>query len=299
MKIYNYTAYGLNIASETYCPELKKGECEADLHIRYGSLMDIPITADRKWGSHVLDEERILINIENTARYLVSGGKEIIIDEYENGSEDATRLFLLGSAMGTALHQRGVLPLHGNGIMHKGECIIFLGNTGAGKSTLAAAFNRRGYPILSDDVCAVRVSTGGKVLVSPGFPQVKLWKESVASFGVAWQGLRKVHPDEDKYVLPVNELYCESPVPLKKIFILHFTEDGDFNFQELDPIDSIRVLRNNTYRPHIMKKAGKNAPHFKMYGEIAGQATVTRAFRPKDLSRLDEFVDIVEERFLL
>lgn len=299
MKIYNYKAYGLNIASEIYCPELKEGEGEADIHVRYGSLMDIPITGERAWGPHLLDEERILINILDTARYLVFGGKEIVVDEYEAGSGDATRLFLLGSAMGTALHQRGVLPLHGNGIMYKEECIIFLGRTGAGKSTLAAAFNRRGYPILSDDVCAVRTADDGKVMVSPGFPQVKLWQGSAENFGVDWRKLRKVHPDEEKYVLPVNELYCETPMPLKRVFVLHFNEDEDFKFQELDTIDRVRVLRNNTYRPHIMEKAGKNAPHFNMYGDIASQAEVTRAFRPNDLTRLDEFVDIIEERYLL
>ncbi|MEG8053162.1 hypothetical protein QP185_07710 [Sphingomonas aerolata] len=54
--------------------------------------------------------------------------------------------YLLGTALGALLHQRALLPLHCNAIVHDGKAFLFCGDSGAGKSTLAAVFEARGYP---------------------------------------------------------------------------------------------------------------------------------------------------------
>ena len=56
---------------------------------------------------------------------------------------------------------------------------VLAGPPGAGKSTLAAAFARFGYAVLSDDV-AVLEQLEGALHVQPAYPQLRLWPDSVA-----------------------------------------------------------------------------------------------------------------------
>ena len=106
--------------------------------------------------------DAVMLTIEGIARYLVRGGREIVVDPAPGGSERNLRLFLLGSALGILCHQRGLLPLHANAIVAGGGAYAFAGRSGAGKSTLAAHFGRAGYEILCDDVCVISFDDGGR-----------------------------------------------------------------------------------------------------------------------------------------
>jgi hypothetical protein len=62
---------------------------------------------------------------------------------------------LLGPIIGFVLHLRGTPCLHGSAVAVDGRAVAFLGHSGAGKSTTAAAFVRAGLPALTDDVLAL------------------------------------------------------------------------------------------------------------------------------------------------
>ena len=125
--MYSYTVYGLSVTSEVECPELVVGSGKPDVSIRYGQLENMPVTKEHPWGVYAICHNQLLLNYKTAARYLVSGGNEIIIDRYPDADDDVIRLFLLGSAFGAVLHQQDYLPLHGNGIIYKGECVSVLG----------------------------------------------------------------------------------------------------------------------------------------------------------------------------
>ena len=120
-------------------------------------------------------EGGVLLDSE-AGRYAVRGGCEIFYDPAEGASARNVRLYLLGSAFGALLHQRGILPLHANAVALDGQVHAFLGHPGAGKATLAAAFHDRGYRLLSDDVCAVRLDAQDRPWVEPGMPRLRLWR---------------------------------------------------------------------------------------------------------------------------
>jgi hypothetical protein len=111
--------------------------------------------------------------------FLVRDGREILVDPDPDAGDALLQLALLGPVLAALLQQRGDLVLHASAVEIDGAAVGFLGGRGAGKSTMAAALLRRGYPLLTDDILAVSLEDGSP-RVLPGFPQLKLWPDAVA-----------------------------------------------------------------------------------------------------------------------
>ncbi|HYX07724.1 MAG TPA: hypothetical protein VE912_13430, partial [Bacteroidales bacterium] len=144
-----YSAFGLTIFSEHPLPELELSAGKPDVIFRYGTVpehLEKPdFTAVRFEASH----GDFLLRVDGVARFRVKNGNEIIIDKKAEIQDHDVTLFLMGSAIGALLHQRGILPVHGSSVCRDGEAIIFAGVSGAGKSTLAGAFIKKGYQLLA------------------------------------------------------------------------------------------------------------------------------------------------------
>ena len=81
---------------------------------------------------------------------------------------------LVSPALVLALALRGVWSLHASAAMYKENVIVFLGESGQGKSTLAAYLAQSaGWRLVADDILPVKIDSTG-VNVYPRFPQLKL-----------------------------------------------------------------------------------------------------------------------------
>lgn len=189
---YSYHAYGLNIASDLECPELLRGNGAApDVRVRLGNVpeqLDSPKAQDVPYQAA---PQQFLLKLDRIARFLVCNGNEIVIERAPEATDGDLRVFLLGSVIGALLHQRGVLPLHASAIETRLDAVAFAGEVGLGKSTLAAAFHRRGYRVLADDVCTVSLDQEGKPLVTPAYAQLNLWADALEQIGAAKENLRR------------------------------------------------------------------------------------------------------------
>jgi len=86
---------------------------------------------------------------------------------------------LVGIGMGLLLHRRGVVCLHGSVVSAGGRNFALLGDSGAGKSTAAAALVAGGGELISDDLAALRPS-GDAFLVERGCANVRLHEAAKA-----------------------------------------------------------------------------------------------------------------------
>jgi hypothetical protein len=287
-----HRAYGLFIASEIMLPEL--------LPARQGSAIDVTITIGKIADGGLADGEQLgpflwsspgefWLEVPGVARFLVRGGAEIVIEPAPGIDEDSVRVFLLGSAFGALLFQRGHLVLHGNAIRIGDGCMIAVGHSGAGKSTLAAGFHRRGYPVLADDV--VPIDEDCRAI--PGFPRIKLWHDVAEQLAIDTSGLRRIRPNTEKFNLPIREDFPEAPVPVKWIYVLSSEHQETMT---IDPIAGLRrfmPLRNNTYRIRYLDGMALKPRHLELCGRLARQVRLARLARPRLGFTLEPMIDAI------
>ena len=266
-----YGVFGLRLRSEIPLPELFPafGPGEADVIIRFGTVE----------GDHSITPEAIRLVIPKVASYLITGGREIVIDPVPGCSERNIRLFLLGSALGGIIHQRGLLPLHANAIEIEGRAVAFMGHSGAGKSTMAAWFLDRGYRVLADDVCVVTMDGDGRPLAHRGIPRLRLWREAIEVSGRAVEDYELSFDDMDKYNVPTPRSEDLRPVPLDHLYLLRKAEEGTVGVQQLQGIEAVEALVANTYRGGYVARMGATRQHLAACLDLVRKVPVFAATR--------------------
>lgn len=239
-------------------------------------------------GSHGLQVagRTALLHVPDTARYLIREGREIVVQPLPGASERNVRLFLLGSALGVLCFQRGLLLLHANAIAIGSGVVAFSGSSGAGKSTLAAWFAHRGYPVLCDDVCAVRVEDG-RVTTWPGLPRLKLWGEAATAFGHDPAALDVAIEGMDKYHVPVRAMEGGA-TPLRELNLLARAEPGDpVGRIRLNGAAAMAAVMAQTYRGEYLEAMGLSRWHFEICAALARAIPVFTTPRIWGYDRID------------
>ena len=138
----------------------------SDVHITFGEIPE-NIECERKISSYCISQDAFVLHLKN-ADIFAGFDREIIIESRgdEAFNKDDTVPFLLSSCIGALLHQRNTLALHAASVMTKNGAVVFMGTASSGKSTLASVLERKGYGVLSDDICPVDMIDGNAVMVS-------------------------------------------------------------------------------------------------------------------------------------
>ena len=139
--MYYYQAFGLALRSELQLPELVEGRPgKYDVNILFLRPDEAgPLERFSETTIRVTDGEAYF-SYAGIGSFFVRSGDQILIDPAPGVDEGSLRLFLLGNVLGTLAFLRGFLVLHGSAVAIDGRGVAFLGHSGEGKSTMAAAF---------------------------------------------------------------------------------------------------------------------------------------------------------------
>jgi hypothetical protein len=134
--------------------------------------------------------------------------------------------------------RRGDVPLHAAVIEVEGEALLIAGPSGAGKTTLAAAFVGAGHRLLSEDLACVR--RGERLEVVPGPAMLRLRTDVARRLAVA--GVEVGRDDDRVHIaLPVSERGTCDPVPVRGIVLIHGHAD-DVELTRVPPVEALRDL---------------------------------------------------------
>jgi hypothetical protein len=238
-------------------------------------------------GLHRLGQADDLFCIAGIARYRCRSGSEIVVEAVAGVPERNVRLYLLGSVMGLLLHQRGMLPLHGNAIVIDRGAYVFIGPSGIGKSTLAAWFHDRAYPVLADDVALVRFE-GTQALVEPGLSRLRLWRDAVVATGRAADGYPRSYMGDDsweKFDIPL-EVHGLGPMPLRAVVLLG--ESDKVGWERLTGVQAVDALLANTYRGSYLDGETSLQRNLETCLRLVRSIPVMSWQRPRAWSAMDE-----------
>lgn len=258
---HRYLAFGLRLESERPIPSLAMREHRftgaADVRIREGEV-PVPDEQQNIDGIRVsVEGDKYLLDIEECGRFQVTGGREIIVQPDACATPEQVNLFLLGSVLGTLLHQRRILPFHCNAIEVDGAAFLFCGDSGAGKSTLAAHFVDRGFRLLTDDLCAVHFPDDGRILAAPGIARLKLWQDTLDELGRSAAGLNLVPWYDDKFELVLSGNALEEPLEVAGLYHLRLAENGHSpGVHRVKGIKAANAVTANIYRRRLADLAG-------------------------------------------
>ena len=288
----SYTVHGLQIDSEVSLPGLLPGSGQhPDVRISYGSVPTTLPDPQVEGGWFQASPDTFLLIVSDVARFLVVKGEDILIERYPNCQEDVLRLYLLGSAFGALLIQRGLLAMHASAIQTARGAVLFVGEAGHGKSTLMAAMVQRGYAMLTDDVTAVSLESPSRPLAYSSFPRLRLCADAAVRLNHSLEALTLVRAwDAEKYVVPVTN-FCANPVPVQAIYDIRVHPAPTIIIEPVTTKERFTIVAVNTYRYTFLDGLGQRETHFRATIKLAKAAEIFSLTRPASPYLLDELVD--------
>jgi hypothetical protein len=231
-----------------------------------------------------MDDSRFLLSLPGIGRFLAADGK--LIEMQPEGEPRDAVPFLLGTALGALLLQRGNLVLHASSVSQDGGGIALCGHSGIGKSTLAAALCRAGCNFVSDDISVIEPGSHDVVLWPDG-RCLKLFEESIARLDLDSHRGQEVGSGTNKHYVELHSRESAGPIPLRAIYVLQDQEGpGASQIIRLSPVDAAQTLLTESHRPFLSLAMAKRNPHVAMTAAVVAKVPVFHFTRPRDLDGL-------------
>jgi hypothetical protein len=302
-----YLLGGITLASEIALPELPlvqhEGGTAHPVSVRLGDVPSYLPDAVEVDPACFATSSQYLLCIQGTGRYLVTNGREIVVEPDANAPALDVRAYLLGIIFVVLCQQRGLLPLHasavsGEPINGKQGVVAFLARSGQGKSSLAAHLAQRGFRVVADDICLIDTTRQGTAMVTPAAPWLKLWRNSLQNLGWKAEGLERVFSEDDKYRLPLSSVL--EPEPIRKLIFLesHESPSASTEIREVPRVEAIPLLMNLTHQAYLLEATGQRDENFRRCGRVLSQARAYRLIRPWGLMHIKPTVDALESLLL-
>lgn len=294
-----YRVCGLVVASETALPGLIEiaqvpADAAPDVTIRHGPVPADLEDATASGPTWRLAGSRFLLSIPGIARFLIEDGRRITTAPEAGVSLSDVTIFLVGTAIGILLHQRGQIVLHASAVRVGGKAALFCGQSGAGKSTLAAALTRHGYPLVTDDICALTFDAQGHPIAMPDGRQLKLWAQAIEALELSDGRRDAVRSVLEKFYVEPMAALADS-LPLGPVYGLREARaplvEG---IARPNVVDAALLFRRSAYRPLLIERMDQKTHYFEAAARIADTAGIFQLSRTLDFARMSEVIAWLE-----
>jgi hypothetical protein len=158
---------------------------------------------------------------------------------------------------------------------------------------LAVALCKQGAQFITDDICHIGFKEDGTPCIYPGFPVVKLWRDSVIALSEDPDALEPVRPGMKRYRFPMNGIVTSSKLPLKCIFLLITNNAGKINISPISGKQKIEKILHYIYHPELCEPTRFDQRFISGLLSLLGPTPVKEISRPYEPFLLDELAQSV------
>ena len=315
-----YRAYGFTVFSEVPIPALSplpQGPANFDIQFEIGHAPDWVVHALALPGSRLPTRRRHERDTDAQFTVIEHGGRQFFQLCYADGTRfvldgSAARVwgepgagltdhdvlvYFLGPIMGFVMRQRGKLALHASSLVLGDYAVAIMGPAGCGKSTTAAALALRGWPVLSEDVCALEMQQE-QPQVLPSYPRICLWPDSVNMLFSSPEALPLIVDGWNKRFLPLDGTkakFSAESMPLSKIYLFAPRSDKGYApcIETISRKDALLQMAQNTYMNYLLGKE-QRAAEFDAIARLVSQVKVRRVIPHSDPARIPAMCELLE-----
>lgn len=270
-------------------PSIPQRSAKRDF-IREVAHFDMEYTALRDGG-------RFLLSFGNLAQFTVSFDERCIAISDGSQEKDPATLdhLLYDHVIPRVIAATGPLVLHGSAVEIDGRLAIFIGETGAGKSTLSASLLRKGYRLLGDDAVVI-TEVAGKYFGEAVYPSLRLYPETIAE--ILGEGLTTApmaeYSDKRHVIGFAQDETDTGPLPLGHIFVLAASDDMA-HLDAMSPREACMAMIGQSFAldPDDIDAATQR---MKQVVALASRLPVSRLSYPHDFALLPQVHRLIEER---
>jgi hypothetical protein len=223
--------------------------------------------------------------------FLDSTKQRLCIKHSKVDSTSDLHSYFVGPVLGCVLRLRGVLCLHASVVGIDDRAVAILGQKKSGKSTCAAGLTQMGAALLSDDMAVLKPEDDG-FFVHPGYPQIRLWPQSIEAIYPGRGDLPKVYSHRDKRYLPfgvqstAGATFWPRALPLSAIYVLEEIEEHCVpHVEAVAPQDRAIALVRNTFGSYVVTDENRTS-EFQLVAQLSRTIPIRRLVFTRHLTAL-------------
>lgn len=234
------------------------------------------------WTQFHRTEGGYLLRFPDLADFLISqDGRQVTCFPAPEVTEDTSRHLFLNQVLPLALAKQGKLVLHASAVEIGNYAVAFMGESGRGKSTLAASFATNGFPFLTDDGLLLAPAASG-YQVLPSHPSIRLWDDSQQAL---------ISPDvltappvqftsKGRFLAGEDVVFCAQPRPLRRVYFLGAGLSPQLTFERLKPSEALIELVKHSFLLDIEER-DMLAAQFDEFSRLVSQPICYRLDYPR------------------
>ena len=298
---YQYLVHGLVLSSalELPLPPIEHRQPDVIFRDAVGKAIPDPVhvRADSANSPSVVErwaEDSIIVEFPNCAMFEVDR-ESVLVLRRDTKDDDLMAHLLLDHVLPRVLSLRGDLVLHASGgVAPDGRANLFLGPTGAGKSSVVASLLGAGWSLIDDDsIRIVRCDNGFRAF--RGAPDVRLLPDAAAVLAPEEVATGRISADSTKRrFLPAAEARdAPHSTRIAGLYaLMRRTDAGGPTLERLGLADALAAISANTFHfsrdPTLIPRRA-----FEQTGALAANVPVWRLGIPAGLHELGAVSDLI------
>lgn len=235
-----------------------------------------------------VDASTIWLDIPSLGQFEIKQA-EIAVELCNTACHGLVQVYLQGYALGVQAMLRQQLVLHATALCRNGKAIILCGESGSGKSSLAAALLLRGFCLVSDEVSVINHQS----MIEVGFSDIKVTPACIDALGLPSDNLVPIDALPEKLMYQPSQR-AETACPVAAVYILQNEPESSHRLRRCDGFEKFSHLRANAYRPYLLEPLNLSGRFLQLCGEHLAKPPLFLLNRPMNLSLTDSLQELAD-----